>query len=88
MRINFNSITIFHILFFSLLTRIGAAYFFADITLDNEWKILIHNLETTGVLGLYVPIDEFTTVNKFANINEVVLPSVYATALCLFYFFF
>ena len=58
MRINFNSITIFHILFFSLLTRIGAAYFFADITLDNEWKILIHNLETTGVLGLYVPIDE------------------------------
>ena len=88
MRINFNSITIFHIIFFSLLTRIVAAYFFADITLDNEWNILTQNLETKGVLGFYVPIDEFTSINKIANINEVVLPSVFMPPLYAYFIFF
>ena len=73
------------IIFFGLLIRLIAAPFFADGDLKNEWAILLHNFNISGIYGYNVVVNEYFAIPKFAEISEVVLPSVFMPPL---YFFF
>ena len=85
-KLNFNLI-IFTFIFLSIIARLIAAYFFADIRLDNEWGKLIHNLEFSGILGINVVIDDFTALHKFANPGDTVLPSVFMPPLYAYFIY-
>ncbi len=73
------------IIFFGLLIRLIAAPFFADADFKNEWAILLHNFNISGTYGYNVVVNEYFAVPKFAEVSEVVLPSVFMPPL---YFFF
>ena len=73
------------IIFFGLLIRLIAAPFFADGDLKSEWAILLHNFNISGIYGYNVVVNEYFAIPKFAEISEVVLPSVFMPPL---YFFF
>lgn len=88
MKIDLNKISIFHILIISFLARIIAAYFFSDQKLENEWAILVHNIQVSGILGINVVLDEFTAVNKLASEGDKVLPSVFMPPLYAYYIYF
>tara|TARA_A100000164_G_scaffold379240_1_gene422972 strand:+ start:923 stop:2167 length:1245 start_codon:yes stop_codon:yes gene_type:complete len=80
-------LNILYLLLITLVSRAIAFYFFGDIDLVNEWKILVHNLETKGVLGYNVVLNEFTAYPKLANENEIVLPSVFMPPFYAYYLF-
>ena len=73
------------IIIFGLLIRLIAVPFFADGDLKNEWAILLHNFNISGIYGYYVVVNEYFAIPKFAEVSEVVLPSVFMPPL---YFFF
>ena len=73
------------IIFFSLIFRLIAGLYFADTDLKNEWALLIHNFNTSGVYGFNVVLGDYYAIPKFAEIGEKVLPSVFMPPL---YFFF
>ena len=63
------------ILLLGLTIRAYAIYFFGDNSLENEWGILVKNLENEKIFG-------FRSFNgKFTNY-------LYASSLCLFFIFF
>ena len=72
----------------SIAARLIAAYFLGDTRLDNEWGKLVHNFEFSGILGINVIIDEFTAIHKFANSNDVVLPSAFMPPLYGYFIYY
>ena len=77
--------SLIHLLFLSLIVRAVSFYFFGDESLVNEWAKIIHNQEVSGVFGYYVVINDYFADPKFAQNNEVVLPTVFMPPL---YFYF
>lgn len=88
MKLELNKISIIQILFLSFFIRLVAAYFFADQKIENEWGLLVHNLSVSGVLGINVALGDFTAIHRFAEIGEVVLPSVFMPPLYAYFIFF
>ena len=76
---------IYHLLFLSLLARFFASYFYSDSGLKNEWSILLHNYEISGILGFEVMINEYLALPNYAEVGETVLPTVFMPPL---YFYF
>ena len=87
MKLEFNKISIIQILFLSFFIRVVAAYFFADQKIENEWGVLVHNLSVSGVLGINVALGDFTAIHRFAEIGEVVLPSVFMPPLYAYFIY-
>ena len=71
----------------SIVSRIYAAYFFADTNLKNEWGVLVHNLDLTGILGLNVVVDQFNTLHQLAKLGDKVLPSVFMPPLYAYFIY-
>ena len=81
------------LLTFSLLARLLAMYLIGDTEIENEWKILLHNLSEKGVLGFYVISENSVVIPKMAGKTDIVLPSVfmpplYAYIIFIFKYFF
>jgi 4-amino-4-deoxy-L-arabinose transferase-like glycosyltransferase len=72
------------ILFFSFISRLIAGLYFADTDLKNEWALLIHNFNISGVYGYNVVLGDYYAIPKFADIGEKVLPSVFMPPLYFF----
>ena len=72
------------ILFTALILRIVLANFYADNILRNEWNMILHNHEISGVFGLNVVINEFLALPKLAEIGDKVLPTVIIPPLYLY----
>ncbi len=85
-RLNSN-LLIISFIFFSIAVRLMAVYFFADTRIENEWGILVHNLEISGILGMNVVIDDYLALHKFANPGETVLPSVFMPPLYAYFIY-
>ncbi len=73
------------ILLISFFARIFTAYFYGEGALINEWGTLVHNFEKTGIIGIFVQLDEFSAIDKLAENGEKVLPSAFMPPL---YFYF
>tara|TARA_X000000950_G_scaffold228078_1_gene275471 strand:- start:1809 stop:3044 length:1236 start_codon:yes stop_codon:yes gene_type:complete len=73
------------ILLVSFITRLIIAYFYSQETIGNEWNTLLHNYETTGTVGLFISLSEFSAIDKLAESGEKVLPSAFMPPL---YFYF
>ena len=86
-KLNLNFI-IFTFILLVLASRVFAAYFFADIRLDNEWGKLVHNLDFSGILGINVIVDEFKALHKFADPGDTVLPSVFMPPLYAYFIYY
>ena len=71
----------------SLILRIIALYFFGDIGLENEWKILVHNLSEKGILGYFIVNDVFKASPGLAKLNDIVLPSAFMPPLYAYFIF-
>jgi 4-amino-4-deoxy-L-arabinose transferase-like glycosyltransferase len=76
---------IYYLLCLSLLARLFTAYFYSDSYIENEWSILLHNYEISGILGFEVMINEYLALPNYAEVGERVLPTVFMPPL---YFFF
>ena len=81
MNIIVNTLSIYKILFVSLLLRLLLFPFFSDSFLENEWGVIFHNLKTSGVLGYNVVVNEYLAIPKLAEVGEKVLPSVFMPPL-------
>ena len=80
--------SIFHVIAISFIARIIATYFFADENLTNEWAIIIHNYELTGVFGYYVLENNTFISPKFAEVGDIVLPTAFMPPLYLYIILF
>ena len=67
------------IILLSIVVRVPIIFLFGDITLDHEWKYLVHNLVTHGKL-VYQSLDGFLLPNLW-------MPPLYAYYLYFFTFF-
>ncbi len=85
-RLNLNFLVISFV-FFAVVVRIMAAYFFSDTRLDNEWGKLVYNLEHSGILGINVAIDDLNAIHKFASPGDVVLPSIFMPPLYAYFIY-
>lgn len=81
----FSSLSIYHLLLVSLISKIISYYFFADHELTNEWEKLIHNKEISGIFGFYIASGEYIAHPKLAEAGDKVLPSVFMPPL--YYYF-
>ena len=67
--------------------RILTFYFFGDTHLENEWKVLVHNLTEKGIYGYFI-LDEGLNVNpNMAGENDTVLPSAFMPPLYAYFIF-
>ena len=82
-----NIFTIYSLLFISFLIRAILSIIYSDSYLDNEWGIILHNFEVSGIYGLNVVIDDFYASPKFADNGEKVLPTVYMPPLYFVYIY-
>ena len=80
--------SIFHVIAISFIARTLATYFFADENLTNEWAIIIHNYELTGVFGYYVLENNTFVSPKFAEVGDIVLPTAFMPPLYLYIILF
>ncbi len=80
--------SIFHIITISFIARAITTYFFADENLTNEWAIIIHNYELTGVFGFYVLENNTFVSPKFAEVEDIVLPTAFMPPLYLYFILF
>ena len=80
--------SIFHVIAISFIARTIATYFFADENLTNEWAIIIHNYELTGVFGYYVLENNTFVTPKFAEVGDIVLPTAFMPPLYLYIILF
>ncbi len=78
---------IFLLLISSLLIRIFSTYFFLDNTLVNEWGIILHNYDISGVFGYNVVLSDYHAIPKFAQVGETVLPTVFMPPLYYYFIF-
>ena len=81
----FETRELFILLLLGFFVRVFAAYFYGEGALINEWGTLVHNFEKTGIIGIFVQLDEFTAIDKLAETGEKVLPSAFMPPL---YFYF
>ena len=81
----FSSLSIYHLLLVSLISKIISYYFFADHELANEWEKLIHNKEISAIFGFYIASGEYIAHPKLAEAGDKVLPSVFMPPL--YYYF-
>lgn len=70
-----------------IVSRLVVFYFYRDLGLENEWGTLFHNLQTTGVLGFNVILDNNTVVQKFAEVGDEVIPSVWMPPFYVFFIY-
>ena len=70
-----------------IASRLVAFYFYRDLSLENEWSNLFHNLNISGVLGFNVLINEFLALQKFAEAGDVVIPSVWMPPLYSYFLY-
>ncbi len=70
-----------------IISRLFAYYFHKDLSLENEWANLFHNLQTTGVLGLNVIQDNNSVIQKFAEEGDKVMPSVWMPPFYVFFIY-
>ena len=68
-------------------SRLLAFYFYRDLSLENEWANLFHNLQITGVLGFNVITDENLVIQKFATTGDEVIPSVWMPPFYVFFLY-
>ena len=80
-----NIFTIYNLIILSLIVRFIFAIFYSDKTLENEWGILFHNYQSSGIFGYNVVINDFLALPNMANTGDVVLPTVFMPPL---YFYF
>ena len=80
--------SIFYVIAISFIARTIATYFFADENLTNEWAIIIHNYELTGVFGYYVLENNTFVTPKFAEVGDIVLPTAFMPPLYLYIILF
>ena len=80
--------SLIHLLFLSLILRTISFYFYGDESLANEWAKIIHNQEVSGVFGYYVVINDYFADPKFAEYDEVVLPTVFMPPLYYYFIYF
>ena len=80
-----NIFTIINLLVLSLIVRFIFAFFYSDITLENEWGIIFHNYQASGVFGYNVVINEFLALPNLAKTGDVVLPTVFMPPLYFYY---
>ena len=81
----FETRELFILLLLGFFVRVFAAYFYGEGALINEWGTLVHNFEKTGIIGIFIQLDEFTAIDKLAETGEKVLPSAFMPPL---YFYF
>ena len=80
-----NIFTIYNLIIISLIVRFLFVFFYSDNTLENEWGIILHNFEVSGIFGLNVVVNEFIAIPNLAKAEDVVLPTVFMPPL---YFYF
>ena len=80
-----NIFTIYNLIIISLIVRFLFVFFYSDNTLENEWGIILHNFEVSGIFGLNVVVNEFIAIPDLAKEGDVVLPTVFMPPL---YFYF
>ena len=80
-----NIFTIYNLLILSLIVRFIFAIFYSDKTLENEWGIIFHNYQASGVFGYNVIVNEFLALPNLAKTGDVVLPTVFMPPLYFFY---
>ena len=80
-----NIFTIYNLLILSLIVRFIFAIFYSDKTLENEWGIIFHNYQASGVFGYNVVINEFLALPNLAKTGDVVLPTVFMPPLYFYY---
>ena len=66
---------IIFLIFISFFSRAIAAYFFGDTHLDNEWGVIISNLEKSNIFG-------------FRIVDGVVVPNIFMPPLYPFFLYF
>ena len=77
--------SVYAIIALSLISRIYAYYYFSDVEIVNEWGIILHNLNTSGILGYNVVLDQFNALPKFAEVGETVIPSAFMPPLYIYF---
>ena len=73
--------TIYIIILLSLMARVISAYYYSDYNLTDEWAMIFHNFKISGILGINVVMNDYIAIQKFAEIGEKVLPSVFMPPL-------
>ena len=79
---------IIYILLASLVVRIFVSYFYSDTVLRNEWSMILHNYQISGIFGFNVVINESLAIPKFAEAGERVLPTAFMPPLYLYFIYF
>ena len=87
MKIIINKITIYRILFLSLISKVFAMYYYSDVSLVDEWARIIHNKDISGVFALNIVLSEFVADPKFAEIGEKVLPTIFMPPLYIYFIY-
>ena len=82
-----NIFTIYNLLILSLVIRFIFAIFYSDKTLENEWGIIFHNYQASGIFSYNVVVNEFLALPNLAKSGEVVLPTVFMPPLYFYYMF-
>ncbi len=80
-----NIFTIYNLLILSLIVRFIFSIFYSDKTLENEWGIIFHNYQASGVFGYNVVVNKFLALPNLAKTGDVVLPTVFMPPLYFFY---
>ena len=79
---------IIYLLFVSFAARVFISYFYSDTVLRNEWSMILHNYQISGIFGFNVVISESHAIPKFAEIGERVLPTAFMPPLYLYFIYF
>ena len=83
-----NIFTIYNLLILSLIVRFIFAIFYSDKTLENEWGIIFHNYQASGIFGYNVVINDFLALPDMAKPGDVVLPTVFMPPLYFYYIYY
>ena len=81
----FKQFSIIHLLIIGLIIKLIVFNLFAVSGLSNEWEIIIHNKEISGIFGINVASSEYIATPKLAENGERVLPTVFMPSL--YYYF-
>ena len=79
---------ILFLLLASFVVRVLVAYFYSDTVLRNEWSMILHNYQISGIFGFNVVISDSLAIPKFAEIGERVLPTAFMPPLYLYFIYF
>ncbi len=78
---------IIYLLFASFVVRVFVSYFYSDTVLRNEWSMILHNYQISGIFGFNVVISDSLAIPKFAEIGERVLPTAFMPPLYLYFIY-